>query len=105
MIGAARFESNESVGIKLRSQVGAAAGPRLINTNRAQLAMGAGIVFNDEQGVDVEPTQNIEGLLIFRTSYYTYDRPRTNLDVSIQYLPKPEQHRPAQAAGRCRCQT
>ena len=37
--------------------------------------------------VDVEPTQNIEGLLIFRTSYYTYDRPRTNLDVSIQYYP------------------
>jgi hypothetical protein len=87
VIGAVRFESNESVGIKLRSQVGAATGPRLINTNRAQLAMGGGVVFNDEQGVDVEPTQNVEGLLILRTSYYTYDRPRTNLDVNIQYYP------------------
>jgi hypothetical protein len=38
-----RFETNESLGLELRSQVGAAAGPRLINTNRAQMAAGAGL--------------------------------------------------------------
>ena len=85
--GVGRFETNESLGLKLRSQVGSAIGPRLINTNRAQLTLGAGVVFNDERGVDVEPTQNLEALLLFQTSYFTYDRPRTNLDVTMQYYP------------------
>ena len=40
-----------------------------------------------ERGVDVEPTQNLEGLLVFSTSYYTYDRPKTNVDFAIQYYP------------------
>lgn len=84
---AARFESNESLGIRLRSQVGGYAGPRLINSTRAQMTAGGGLVFNDERGVDVEPTQNIEALFVFRSSYYTYDRPKTNLDISFLYYP------------------
>jgi hypothetical protein len=84
---AGRFESNESVGIKLRSQIAGAVGPRLVNTNRAQLMIGGGLVFNDEQGVDVERTQNVEGLVVLSTSYYTYDRPKTNLDLTVQYYP------------------
>ena len=85
--GVGRFETNESLGLKLRSQVGGAIGPRLVNTNRAQLTLGGGVVFNDERGVDVEPTQNLEALLLFQTSYYTYDRPRTNVDLTTQYYP------------------
>ncbi len=37
--------------------------------------------------MDVEPTQNIEALLMFGTSFYTYDRPRTNLDINLTYYP------------------
>jgi hypothetical protein len=37
--------------------------------------------------VDVEPTQNVEALFDFRWSFDTYDRPKTNLDVSFQYYP------------------
>jgi hypothetical protein len=84
---AGRFETNKSLGLELRSQVGGAVGPRLVNSNRAQLALGGGLVANDERGVDVEPTQNIEALLLFRTSFFTYDRPTTNLDISLQYYP------------------
>ena len=83
----ARFETNESLGLNLRSQVGGAVGPRLINSIRAQMIVGAGAVFNDERGIDVEPSRNFEALLAFRTSYFTYDRPKTNLDVSLQYYP------------------
>jgi hypothetical protein len=82
-----RFETNESVGLTLRSQIGAAAGPRLVNSNRAQLVLGGGLAFNREQGVDVAPTENLEAFFTFGTSYYTYDRPRTNVDVSLQYYP------------------
>jgi hypothetical protein len=82
-----RFETNESLGLELRSQIGGAIGPRLINSNRAQLTLGAGLSFNDERGVDVPATQNLEALLMFQSSYFTYDRPRTNLDVTMQYYP------------------
>ena len=86
-VGAARFESNESLGLELRSQVAAGVGPRLVNSNRAQLQIGGGLALNDERGVDVEPVQNLEGLLTFQMSYYTYDRPKTNVDITMQYFP------------------
>ncbi len=84
---AGRFETNESLGLVLRSQIGAAVGPRLINSTKAQMTFGAGLAVNHEQGVDVESTQNLEGLLMFQTAYYTYDRPKTNVDISVQYYP------------------
>lgn len=85
--GGAGLETNESLGIKLRSQVNAAVGQRLVNSNRAQLWLGGGLAFNNEQGVDTEATENLEAILSFRTSYYAYDFPNTNLDVSLQYYP------------------
>ena len=81
------FESNESLGLILRSQVAGTVGVRLVNSNRAQLSVSAGVSGNDEQNVDADATQNIEGILTFRTSYYAYDRPRTNFDFGIQYYP------------------
>ena len=97
-----RFETNESLGLTLRSQVGGAVGPRLVNSNRAQLVVGGGLVVNDERGVDVAPTQNLEALLLFGTSFYTYDRPRTTLDITLQYFPSlsdPGRHRVQFDAG------
>lgn len=94
--GIGRFETNESLGLELRSQVGGAIGPRLVNSNRAQLIAGAGAVVNDEKGVDTESTRNVELLFLFGTSFFTYDRPRTNIDVDVQYYPSlstPGRHR------------
>ena len=87
LTSAARFETNESLGVELRSQIGAVTGPRLVNSNRGQLLLGGGIVVNDERGVDVEPQQNVEALLVFHGSFFTYDRPKTNLDATLQYYP------------------
>ncbi len=83
----AQFDSNESLGLLLRSQLAVVAGPRLVNTNRAQLSIGAGLSANDERNVDADPTQNLEGLLIFRKSYFRYDHPKTNVDIGVQYYP------------------
>ena len=82
-----RFESNESLGVRLRSQVGAVAGPRLVDSNRAQVFLGAGVVFNDERAVDAPSARNVEAMVLARASYFTYDRPKTNLDLSLQYFP------------------
>ena len=82
-----RFESNESLGLRLRSQIVGVTGPRLVNTNQAQVILGGGLAFNDERGVETAATRNLEALLALRTSYFTYDRPKTNLDVAFQYYP------------------
>jgi len=84
---AGRLENNKSLGLLLRSQAAGAIGPRLINTNRSQLEVAGGVVVNNEQGVDTEPTQNVEGLLAARTSFYSYDKPKTTIDASLQYYP------------------
>ena len=85
--GVGRFESNESLGLTLRSQVGGWVARRLVNSNRAQFDVGGGAVYNNEDGIDTEPRRNIEGLLGFQTSYYTYDRPKTTVDASADYFP------------------
>ena len=84
---AGRFESNTSLGLELRSQLGVVVGPRLVNSNRGQFTLGAGLAVNDERGVDVESTQNIEAVFGLEGSFYTYDRPKTNLDLRLQYYP------------------
>ena len=87
ILTAGRFETNESVGLKLRSQIGAAAGPRLVNSNRAQLVLGAGLALNREQGVNVEPTGNLQAFFAFGTSFSTVRLAETNVDVNLQYYP------------------
>ena len=80
-------ETNDGLGLILRTQGGGTVGARWVNTNHAQLWTGAGISVNNEQGEDAEPTQNVEAVATLRTSYYTYDRPRTNIDFSFEYYP------------------
>jgi hypothetical protein len=84
---AGSVESNESLGLLLRTLGAFALGRRLVYTNRAQITAGGGIAVNDERAVDSDPSQNIEGLLTFRASYYSYDTPKTNIDVGFQYYP------------------
>ena len=83
--GAARFENNESLGLKLRSEIGFTLGPRLVNSNSAYLTLGAGLAVNNEQYLDAESTDNVEAMFAFDWSYFTYDRPKTNYDLSILY--------------------
>jgi len=88
IVGAALgFETNESLGLALRSQLAVAVGQRLVNTNRSQFVYAVGLSGNDEQAVDSAHTQNLEALFTSRYSYYRYDSPKTNLDFSFQYYP------------------
>ena len=104
--GGVGFESNESLGLILRSQVAGIAGSRLINSNRAQLSVGAGLSANDEQNVDAEPTQNLEGLFTFRTSYYSVPSPPHKHRHQLPVLPEPHElgppAHPARLGGQAR---
>jgi hypothetical protein len=85
--GATRFETNESLGIDLRSQIAGLAGARLINSNRAQLVLGAGLAYSHENATDGESRDNIDAVFSFQASYFTYDRPKTTFDLGFQYYP------------------
>ena len=85
--GLAALESNESLGLALRSLVAGTVGMRVVNTNRAQLEFGGGLVVNNEQAIDAEATSNLEGVIGLRSSYYRYDRPKTTLEGNLQYFP------------------
>lgn len=85
--GAASLENNESLGLELRAQVGGLVGARLVNTNRAQVEVGGGMVVNDERGVDAAPVRNVEGVASLGVSYFTYDRPKTQLDFAVRFYP------------------
>lgn len=82
-----RLETNESLGLALRSQAGGMVGWRAVNSNRAQLAYGGGSVVNNETSVDNVTTQHVEGMLVLKSAYYRYDKPSTTLDGSIVYYP------------------
>ena len=88
LVGAnGKVETNESLGLVVRSAAGGMVGYRVVNTNRAQAVFSGGVVVNREQGVDTAPTANVEGLLGMKASYYTYDHPKTNFDATVQYYP------------------
>lgn len=81
------LETNESLGLVLRSQAGVQGGLRLVNTNRAQFGASTGLVVNNEESVDGSATQNLEAVFAMRTSYFTYDSPKTNANLYVQYFP------------------
>ena len=85
--GSGKLETNESLGLVLRSQVAGLVGYRLVNSNNSQVILGGGLTGNNEQGVDTAATQNIEGLINFKMQYYKYSHPKTNFDFSVQYYP------------------
>jgi hypothetical protein len=85
--GGGSLETNESLGLSLRTQIGGLAGMRFVNTNRAQFETGGGLVANEEKGLDTPTTQNLEGLLEMYWSYYTYDKPKTQFGLNMRYYP------------------
>ncbi|HEU4928432.1 MAG TPA: hypothetical protein VFU38_01280, partial [Candidatus Krumholzibacteria bacterium] len=62
-------ETNDSLGLELRTQAGVTTGLRWVNSNRAQVWTGGGVMVNNERGVDTGTTQNIEGVASLRASY------------------------------------
>ena len=101
--GAGKFETNESLGLVLRSQAGAAVGYRLVNSNNAQVIFGGGLTGNNEQGVDTAATQNIEGLINFKMEYCRVLPSEDELRPVGGVLPEPERLGPPAPAGQQRC--
>jgi hypothetical protein len=85
--GTAKFERNTDLGLSLRSSFGGGLGRFLVQTNRSTFGVAGGIMGNREVPEDGEATSNAEAFLGSRYSFFTYDSPKTTVDVSIAVFP------------------
>lgn len=90
------FESNDGLGLDLRTSIGAGAGRFLIQTNTSEFALHAGLIGTEEnlQPSDPPPLepedlsqQNIEGLLGVEYSRYIFDDPTVDLSAALAVFP------------------
>lgn len=92
------FESNDELGLKLRSSLGAGIGRFLIQTNVSELSLLGGLVgtaetFNEGEIVDpvgtanVTSKENLEGLIGAEYSKYIFDDPTVNMSLRLSVFP------------------
>lgn len=94
-----KLESNDEVGIDLRSTVSGGVGWQVKKTNRAAANLLVGLAPNREEPSDdspivsgapnpVEAAWNLDLLLGADASFFTYDYPETSIDVSLFVWPQ-----------------
>lgn len=81
------FERNIQLGLKLRSSLGFGVARYVVQTNQAELLPYVGLIGNREQPVDGEGTNNLEGVLGGRYSYFMYDFPKLTIGASVNVYP------------------
>ena len=81
------FESNDELGLNLRSSVGAGVGRYLVQTNISEFALIGGLLGTDESLQGETSQQSLEGLLGLNYSRYIYDQPTLDLSVDLTAFP------------------
>ena len=99
------LESNDELGLDLRSSIGAGFGRYLIQTNKSELALFGGAVGTAESLLQDPITattpssqENLEGLIGLDYSRYVYDHPAVDLSSKLSVFPSITQ------SGRTRAQ-
>ncbi len=85
--GVVRLERNTDLGLALRSSIGSGVGRNLVQTNRSLLALGGGLLLNHENPVSGESTENVEAFFGATYEFFTYDTPKTTLDLGFTVFP------------------
>ena len=83
----ASLDRNQELGYDLRSTVSGGVGHYFVRSNRAVIVVGGGLSVNEELPVDGEAVENLDGLISFRQSYFTYDYPKTSLSLAAEVYP------------------
>jgi hypothetical protein len=83
----AKFERNTDIGLELRSSAAGGFGRYFLQTNRSQFGASGGLVYTHEIPVDGGTTNNLEAFVGSRYSFFTYDRPKTTIDLSFTVFP------------------
>ena len=81
------LDRNQELGYDLRSTISAGLGHYFVRSNRAVVVLGAGLSVNEELPVDGEGVENLDALISFRQSFFTYDYPKTSLTLAADVYP------------------
>jgi hypothetical protein len=82
------LESNDELGLNLRTSLGAGLGRYLIQTNTSELSAIGGLIGTSEQlSGNVSTEQNLEGLLGMEYSRYVFDDPTVDLTATLATFP------------------
>jgi hypothetical protein len=85
--GYGKLERNTDLGLDLRSSAGAGVGRYFVQTNRSLTGAAVGFLVNRENPVSGESTVNVEAFLGASYEFFTYDTPKTSIDVSFVLYP------------------
>jgi hypothetical protein len=83
----ALLEHNPDLGFDLRSTAAATIGKFLVRSNRTTVELGAGAAVGRELPVGETAVTNVDALIGFSASGYTYDYPKTSIDFSLLVFP------------------
>jgi len=90
------FESNDELGLDMRSSLGAGIGRFLVQTNTSELGLMGGLVASRENlsasgppttGGRISSQDNLEGLLGLQYSRYVFDDPTVDLTTKLTVFP------------------
>ncbi|MCR9104367.1 MAG: DUF481 domain-containing protein [Gammaproteobacteria bacterium] len=87
------LESNDELGLDLRTSLGAGLGRYLVQTNYSELAVLGGVVGTAEalqqnsESTSSSKQENLEGLFGAEYSRYLYDHPKLDLSVAMSAFP------------------
>jgi hypothetical protein len=81
------FESNPDLGFDLRSTGAVSIGRYLLQSNGGWLLLSGGGAVGVENPVDGENVTNVDALVAMSASKFTYDYPKTSLDLSVLVFP------------------
>jgi Protein of unknown function, DUF481 len=82
-----KFDRSPDLGFNGRSSGGIGIGRNVIQTNRSALSAEGGLLVNRETPVTGDSTSNEELAVGATYSYFTYERPKTNVMVSCYVYP------------------
>jgi hypothetical protein len=83
-----QVQQNDELDLDLRLMVGITAGRLVIHTNRSLLGFSGGLALSEEDYSDgTGYDDNIEAILALRYQYFTFDTPKTNINVDLFVFP------------------
>jgi len=85
--GFATLDGNDELGLDLRTTLGGGYGTYLVQDGRREWTAFAGLALNREQFETGDERESLEAVLGTTFSYFRYDTPKANVDVSWFVLP------------------
>jgi hypothetical protein len=83
-----QIQQNDELDLDLRVMAGITGGRFVFHTNRTLLGLSGGLAFSEEQYSDGTGfDNNLEALLALLYQYFTFDTPKTNVNVQLLLFP------------------